>query len=115
MGRKTSIKEVGPVKRIRNTMNNNNQFIGVVRDREFSPLVPHSFSGSSVRLTSIAMQEAQSPEVHGLDLTEYEGSALMVSGHYGGSWIYSAKIVDRAGPILTAVVQRVFSQMSRSA
>ncbi len=96
-------------------MNNNDQFIGVVRDREFSPLVPQSFSGSSVRLTSIAMQEAQSPEVHELDLTEYEGSALMVSGHHGGSWIYSADIVDRAGPILTAVVQRVFSQVSKSA
>lgn len=34
----------------------------------------------------------------------------MVSGHGSSGWIYSAVVVDQAGPILTAVVQQVFGQ-----
>lgn len=34
------------------------------------------------------IQEAVSPETRELDLAQYEGSALMVGGHYGGGWIY---------------------------
>lgn len=50
------------------------------------------------------MQEARPPESTELDLTEYEGKAIMVRGHSSGEWIYSAEVIDQARPILTAVV-----------
>ena len=50
------------------------------------------------------------PERAELDLTEYEGQAIMVRGLNAGGWVYSAAVIDQAGPILTAVVQQVFGQ-----
>lgn len=47
-------------------------------------------------------------------MTKYEGQAIMVRGHDGGNWLYSAEVIDQAGPILTAVVQQVFSQSSEA-
>jgi hypothetical protein len=47
---------------------------------------------------------------HEINLTEYEGKAIMVNGvlpeHKG--WLYEANVVDQASPILTAVVEELF-------
>lgn len=67
-----------------------------------------------IRLTGISMQESVPPESEELDLTEYEGKAIMVRGHSSGGWIYSAAVIDQAGPILTAVVQQMFGQASEA-
>jgi len=93
-------------------MNGNDQFLGIVQNGEFQLLEPYRPLGGSVRLTGISMQESVPPESAELDLTEYEGKAIMVSGHDGGGWIYSAVVIDQAGPILTAVVQKVFGRES---
>ena len=93
-------------------MNGQDRFLGIVRNHEFTPVAPQPAFGGPVRLTSIPMQAARSPESGELDLSEYEGAAIMVSGHDSGGWIYSARVVSLAGPILTAVVQEVFSQRS---
>ena len=93
-------------------MDGNAEFIGLVRDGRFVLLSPRPALGGWVRLTSIPMQAARSPDSAELDLGEYEGRAIMVSGHDGGGWIYSARIISMAGPILTAVVQQVFGQES---
>jgi hypothetical protein len=61
------------------------------------------------RLTQIAMQEARPPESDEINLTPYEGRAILVSGHDDGGWIYSAQVVDQAGPLLTLVTLKVFS------
>jgi hypothetical protein len=90
-------------------MNGNDQFLGVVQNGIFQLLRPHR---GSVRLTGIQMQAARPPETEELTLTESEGKALMVRGHEGGDWIYSAEVIDQAGPILTMVVQQVFGQAS---
>ena len=82
-------------------------FLGLVQNGKFYRISPE---GREVRLTSIAMQEARTPKSAELDLTKYEGCAIMVRGHDGGGWICSAGVIDQAGPILTAVVQKVFSQ-----
>jgi len=34
----------------------------------------------------------------------------MVEGRSGGGWIYSAELIDTGGPILSALVQKVFSR-----
>jgi hypothetical protein len=92
------------------TMNINDQFLGIVQGGRFQIFAPGHAAGSVVRLTGIQMQEAQSPEAKEIDLTKYEGSVVMVGGHFGGDWIYSAQVVEQAGPILSAVVMRVFTQ-----
>mgnify|MGYP001817873980 CR=1 FL=1 len=89
-------------------MSTNNQFLGIVQLGRFQVLSPDHAAGEAVRLTGIQMQEAVPPETREVDLTEYEGKALMVGGHNAGGWIYSAHIVESAGPILTAVVKQVF-------
>jgi hypothetical protein len=60
------------------------------------------------------MQEARPPETGELDLSPYEGSAILVRGRDSGGWIYSAEVIDHASPILTLVVRRVFGSESAS-
>ena len=95
-------------------MNGDDQFLGIVQNGTFQLLAPYRAPGGSVRLTRIQMQEARPPESAELGLTEHEGKAIMVHGHDGGGWIYSAEVIDQAGPILTAVVQQVFGQASET-
>ena len=96
-------------------MNGALQLLGVVQDGEFKALAPNRGGiGLPVRLTGIAMQESVPPDSRELVLADYEGKAIMISGHDGGSWIYSAAVIDHAGPILTAVVRQVFGQASAS-
>jgi hypothetical protein len=80
-------------------------FVGVVRNGRFEAVEPRTSSDS---LTEIAMQEARSPESGEIELSAYEGRAILVAGHDGGGWIYSARVVDEAGPLVTALVSRVF-------
>jgi hypothetical protein len=82
--------------------------LGVVRDGGFVHLEPADVKDS--QLTNIAMQEAMGPEGGELDLSPYEGNAIVVRGYDSGGWIYSPEPIDEAGPILTAVVLRVFGQ-----
>ena len=91
-------------------MNGNDRFLGIVQNGEFELLAPSYIPGVSPRLTSIPMQAAQPPESGELDLREYEGRAIMIRGHDGGGWIYSALVISQAGPILTAVARKAFGQ-----
>ena len=84
--------------------------IGMVQDGAFSILAPAELAGISVRLTGIAMQEARSPESQEVDLTPYEGRAIMVRGQSSGGWLYSAEVIDEGGPLLTALVERAFGR-----
>jgi hypothetical protein len=58
-------------------------------------------------LTGIQPEAGQPPEAGEIDLTPHEGRAIMVRGFDQGAWIYAAEIIDTAGPILTAVVERI--------
>lgn len=84
-------------------------FLGIVREGEFLPLAPSTLFGAPVRLTGIPMQAAVSPESEELDLARYEGRVILVRGHDGGGWIYSATVIVKAGPILSAVVRLALS------
>jgi len=88
--------------------------IGVVENGEFRPLWPGRGALGTVDLTSIRPQEARSPESGKLDLREYEGKAIAVQGNDQGGWIYSASVIDAGGPLVTALVQKVFGQESIS-
>ncbi len=71
-------------------MTGNKQFLGIVQNGTFQLLVPYRAPGDSVRLTRIQMQKNRPPESKELNLTEYEGKAIMVRGYDGGECIYSA-------------------------
>jgi hypothetical protein len=88
----------------------NPMFIGLVEDGAFRIVLPESFSSGSFRFTGIAMQEARPPETDELDLGKYEGSAIAIQGHDGGGWIYSARVVDVGGPIVTALLRQIGDQ-----
>lgn len=70
--------------------------------------MPTGMAVSSMRLTRMGMQAAAAPESQEIDLSPYEGKALMVQGQEGSDWLYSAEVIDEAEPILTAVVQHIF-------
>jgi hypothetical protein len=91
-------------------MDETNQLLGIVKSRKLHLLQPDPLAGAQARLTRIKMQQAQSPDSAEIDLTDYEGQAIMVRGREAGEWIYSAEVIDQVGPILSAVVEKLFSK-----
>jgi hypothetical protein len=89
-------------------MNQSTQFLGIVENGKFHLLEPPQTAGESLRFTSMAMQESRPPESAELDLAEYEGIAILITGHGDSGWVYSAEIIDQATPIVTELVRSVF-------
>ena len=88
----------------------NEEYIGIIKDGSFMALSPESVAGMRLRLTRAAMQASFPPEHEELDLTEYEGRAIMIRGHGGGGeWVWSTEVIDVAGPILTETVRKFFA------
>jgi hypothetical protein len=83
------------------------EVMGLVREGRFKLSVPSGRPEAYARLTLIPPQAAEPPEGGEIGLSEYEGRAIMVRGYDQGAWIYSAEITDVAGPILSAVVERL--------
>ena len=88
-------------------MPNQITILGIVRGGQFRLSVPSGREFSHARLTGIQPEAGQPPEAGEIDLTPHEGRAIMVRGFDQGAWIYAAEIIDTAGPILTAVVERI--------
>ncbi len=87
-------------------MSGKEEFIGIV---EFGMFRPLDRPGGSFKLTGIPIQAAQSPESREIRLNKDEGCVLMVHGQASGGWLYSAEVTEKAGPILSAVVKKIFS------
>ena len=88
-------------------MSGDTEVMGLVRGGRFRLSVPSGRPEAYARLTRVAPQAAEPPEQGEIDLSEYEERAIMVRGYDQGAWIYSAEITDVAGPILSAVVERM--------
>lgn len=86
---------------------NQKQFLGVVRNRKFEQLKPSDL-GVKIKFTSTTIQESLPPESEELDLSTYEGKAIMIRGNHQGECVFSAEVIDIAGPIFTAVVEKLF-------
>ena len=82
----------------------NQTFIGIVEDGKLRVVLPKPIPSGEIQFTSIGMQESVPPETGELDLAKYEGTAIAIEGHDGGGWVYSARVVDEGGPIVTALV-----------
>jgi hypothetical protein len=91
-------------------VNDNEQFLGIVKGGKLEILIPEAPEKKAVRLTEMPMQAAMPPEVQEIILKKHESKAIMVKGYCSGDWIYSAEIIDLAGPILNALVQKVFGK-----
>lgn len=88
------------------------RFLGIVKDGRFSIVLPRP-QCCTVRLTRIMKPASIAEELvtsHEIDLAEYEGKAIMVTGslpeHKG--WLYEATVIEQSGPILTEVVKELF-------
>jgi hypothetical protein len=63
-----------------------------------------------LKLTDVHMQEARTPESGLLNLTQYEGKAIMVSTQRAdGEWVWGAEVTEVASPLLTKVIKKVFT------
>ena len=85
------------------------KYLGMVKNGEFQGVWPKGTTNIPFKLTTISMVTGMAPEGAKLDLSQYEGCAIMVQGHRD-RWIYDARIIDNAGCILTTVVQHIFSK-----
>jgi hypothetical protein len=88
------------------------EFLGLVENGEFRILEPREHC-CTVRLTKLikpSLPDEAATEKHQIDLSEDEGIAIMVEGALGKEelWVYEAKVTDRAGPILSATVRKIF-------
>jgi hypothetical protein len=88
------------------------QILGLVENGRVRVVFPDIGSPLGLRLTTIQRQEARSVESGEVDLTAYEGDAILIEGIRDSGWIYEARIVDHAGPILTLLVRRAFEKKS---
>jgi len=88
------------------------EFLGLVESGQFRILEPveHCCAVRLTRLIKPKLLDETAVEKHQIDLSDDEGRAIMVGGSLDKEelWIYEAKVVDRAGPILSAVVRKMF-------
>jgi hypothetical protein len=91
-------------------------FLGIVENGKFTVLMPEKAGCCSVKLTKVehpAIPETDAVKIHEIDLSGYEGKALMIHGtlpKFEG-WLYGASILDVGNPILTEVVKKLYGRI----
>ena len=60
-------------------------------------------------LTAMPMQAARAPESEQLFLDALDGRALVVQGHDGGGWIYSARVEYVFDPFTTMLLRHAYN------
>lgn len=84
------------------------RILGIVQGGLFRRLTPIRDVAGGCRLTRAkAKDKSRSVDAKAIDLAPYEGIALLVEGRNEDLWVFDVKIVERAGPILSGVVQYV--------
>lgn len=89
-------------------MSDNEQFFGIVRNGEFYVFAPQNLEGTTVKLTTVRLEESHSPENGIINISQFEGKIIEVRGRDSGEWIYSAKVMEEAGPVLSDFLKRIF-------
>ena len=88
------------------------EFLGLVEDGRFRILEPKEHC-CTVRMTQLikpSLPDEAAIEKHQINISKEEGMAIMVEGILAKEelWIYEAKVIDKAGPILSATVRKIF-------
>lgn len=88
-------------------INDSSDIIGIVKDGSF--IVAET--NETKKLTSVGLVEATTPESGLINLTQYEGKAILVSSPQisDNEWLFGATIIDIADPIVTKLVKDVFN------
>ena len=85
--------------------NNNSEILGIIKDGSF--IVAET--NETKKLTSTGIVQAVTPESGLINVTEYEGKAILISSeHIDNEWIFGATIIDIADPIVTKLVEKIF-------
>jgi N-acetylmuramoyl-L-alanine amidase len=84
------------------------QFFGIVQNNQFKIFAPQELEGKIVSLTSVKAGESQPPGAGEVDLSDFENKIIEVSGAENEGWIYSAVVVEEAGPVLSDFLRKVF-------
>jgi hypothetical protein len=83
-----------------------NQVLGIVKNGTFMEVE----TKLPLKLTDVGLVQAMPPEAGLLNLTQYEGNAIMVSTQRAdGEWVWDANITEAASTILTKVINKVFN------
>jgi hypothetical protein len=62
-----------------------------------------------IEVTEAQMQETVDPQAKLVDLSKYEGKAILIRCQTNdGSFLWGSNVVSTAGPILTAIFKKVF-------
>jgi hypothetical protein len=88
-------------------INDSSDIMGIVKDGSFIVVE----TNETKKLTSIGLVEATTPESGLINLTQYEGKAILVSSPQisDNEWLFGATIIDIADPIVTKLVKEVFN------
>jgi hypothetical protein len=81
------------------------RMVGVVQGGALVPMHPYGGATTTVQLTRAAMQTAPTPESGLIDLSPYEGQAIIFWGHNSGGWIYSAQVEGVLDPVSALLVR----------
>ena len=95
-------------------MTSNQRYLGIIEAGRFKLLMPDAIAGTHRRLTTIRMQNAQPPELDEIHLDEYDGNVVLVGGYADEDWIWSADVIEVAGPILTILAKQMFEKTHNS-
>ena len=89
-----------------NFLSTQSEVLGIVKNGTFIEVE----TKLPLKLTDVFMQEARSPESGLLNLTQYEGKAVMVSTQRAdGEWVWGAEVTEVASPLLTKVIKKAFT------
>jgi N-acetylmuramoyl-L-alanine amidase len=89
-------------------MSEKEQFFGKVEKGSYLIFAPERLKGVVVSLTTVPPKGKQAPELNTINLSEYEGKIIEVNGINLDAWIYSATVVEEAGPVLSDFLMNVF-------
>ena len=89
-----------------NFLSTQSKILGIVKNGTFIEVE----TKLPLKLTDVFMQEARSTESGLLNLTQYEGKAILVSTQRAdGEWVWGAEVTEVASPLLTKVIKKVFT------
>jgi hypothetical protein len=89
---------------------NNYWYIGVVENRRLAVLVAENGVRGTFRLTTVIPNGNETVAgAQEVDLTQEEGTSVLIRGIDRGAWIYAATVVDHGGPLVTTLIAHLFS------
>ena len=83
--------------------------LGAVEAGQFRTLYPESLAQTRLRFSTVASSAVRDPQSASLDLAPYEGGVIMIEGEFGAIWVYDAKVIDQASPIMLVLFRELFA------